>query len=294
VALGILAVRGWEARSDQWWFFGSSNLLFSMPFVLVGFALAEMVRFRQAKVSVGSSGDRRALFVFTCYATMSLLWLFPAADIWHILALLPSCLPLLAWLLDRFWRGPASMGREQRVWRPLAFTLVAGLSGVLLLPALHDLVLERRVTPAFVPSLPHATRVRGGSADITTSGGRLVRFLVQEERRDDPLFVLSGKQLFYFLTERVSPVQEYEYILYMAAIDALREDHAQELIDEAALIGRLQEVRPLIVDDSYDAASQNIQRMYPRLARFVRTHYRLEAKFGKFRVLRWNSKPARP
>jgi hypothetical protein len=136
--------------------------------------------------------------------------------------------------------------------------------------------------------------VRGGSADITTSGGQLVRYLVEEERRDDPLFILSGKQLFYFLTQRVSPVQEFEYILYMAAIDALREDHAQVLIDEAALIRRLREVRPRIVDDSYDVASQNIQRMYPRLARFIRTHYRLEAKFGKFRVLRWDSKSARP
>ena len=57
---------------------------------------------------------------------------------------------------------------------------------------------------------------------------------------------------------------------------------------------RLREVRPLIVDDSYDDAGQNVRRMCPRLAGFILTHYQPDRRFGRFRVLRWDSERTRP
>ena len=99
------------------------------------------------------------------------------------------------------------------------------------------------------------------------------------------MFVISGKPLIYFLTDRVSPVQDLEYMIYLTAFDSIREERAREFVDEDELIRRLDEARPLIVDDSIDDGGKNVRRMYPRLAQFVSTHYRLEKRFGKFWVL---------
>ena len=121
----------------------------------------------------------------------------------------------------------------------------------------------------------------------------MVHYLLEAEQRDEALFVLSGKTLFYFLTDRVSPLQEFEFILYMTGFDLIREEPARDLIDEGELIRRLREVRPLIVDDSHDAASENVRRMYPRFAHFIATHYTQVRTFGDFRVLRWDAQRAR-
>lgn len=295
VAIGTLATGGWEALYARMWLFrGFESLLFSMPFVLVGVALVAMIRIAKDDAPAESPSRRRSFLVLTCYASMSLLWLFPAGDIWHILAMLPSCLALLAWLLDRFWRLPAAEDNEDRRWQNVAGALVLGLTLTLLVPPAHDLMVQSQDEPTFAKSLPRATGLRGDSSSMTRNGGRLVRYLVGREHRDKPLFFLSSRQLFYFLTDRISPVQEFEFTLYMTAIDAVREDRAREMLDENVLIRRLQEVRPLIVDDSYDRSSARIRQMYPRLAQFVDNHYRLESNFGRFRVLEPLSTPLRP
>ena len=168
---------------------------------------------------------------------MALLSLYPAADIWHILALLPACLPLLAYGLERFWQAPGAQGRAAGGWRLGAGAAIAGFVLVLLFPAVHDVVRARGIAPAFKQSLPRATGIRGGSGLYmsTRSGGKLVRFLMQEPQRDEALFILSAKSLFYFLADRVSPVQEYEYILYLVAADLIREEPARKLVDQDEL-----------------------------------------------------------
>ena len=294
LALIALAVQGWQARAAAYWFWASSDLLFSLPFVLVWLSIAEVVRLGRVEVpsgSVGLAGQRRAFVLFTAYATMSLLWLYPAADIWHILGVLPSCLPLLAYLLERFWQLPGETGRNPRSRRLGAAVLIGAFCLAVVLPAAVDLLRAWRAEPAFVPSLPRATGVLGVSrpASFHASGGDVVRYLNHEERRDEPIFVLSGKSLFYFLTDRVSPVQESEFVLYMAANGSIHEETARELLDEAELIRRLREVRPLIIDDGSDDRGENVRLMYPRLASFVRANYRLEKKFGRFQVLSWRS-----
>jgi hypothetical protein len=287
LAAGSLALSGWQARGDDWWFWGSSDLLFGVPFVLVWLSIAERVRLGRS----GESNRRlRAFSLFACYGPMALLSLYPAADIWHILALLPACLPLLAYGLERFWQAPGAQGRAAGGWRLGAGAAIAGFALVLLFPAVHDVVRARGIAPAFKQSLPRATGIRGGSGLYmsTRSGGKLVRFLMQEPQRDEALFILSAKSLFYFLADRVSPVQEYEYILYLVAADLIREEPARKLVDQDELIRRLKQARPLIVDDHFDDQSENVRRMYPRFANFIDTHYREAETFGSFRVLRWN------
>ena len=166
----------------------------------------------------------------------------------------------------------------------------------LTIPAVRDLLSERGAKPAFRQSLPRASGIVGDSAlySPTRSGGKLVRYLTEKERSSEPIYILSAKSLLYFLTDRVSPVQEYEYLLYLTAYDSIREDKARELIDEARIIRRLDDVRPLIVDDQFDEHAENVKLMFPRLAEFIRTHYQLEKEFGRFQVLRWHGQSANP
>jgi hypothetical protein len=307
LALVTLIVKGWQARADEWWFWGSSDLLMGLPFVLVWMAILSVVRSGGANPPGGPSSDspreRRALALFACYATMALLWLYPAADIWHVVALLPSCLPLLAYGLDGLWRLPYINGQNPDMkdqnphgWRLRAGLLIGLLVLVLLVPGMRDLLWERRAKPAFAESLPRATGITGDSAlySPTRSGGKLVRYLNEDQRRDEPIFILSAKSLFYFLTDRKSPVQEFEYILYLTAYDSIREEIARALIDESDLIQRIRDVRPLIVDDDFDDHSENVRLMYPRFAQFIRNHYQQVEEFGRFRVLRWSAQETNP
>jgi hypothetical protein len=284
-AATALAVGGWQARTSQWWFWGSSDLLFAgLPICLW---LSFYLWIRRGR-RTANAGDRTS-FLFLCYATMAFLWLFPSADIWHVIAIVPSFLPLLAYLLDRFWRQVGS-DREERHWESAA--LIASLALVLVLPAIHDLMKERTNPPGFEQPLPRATGLTGGSGEITRRGGQVVRYLSQPARRDEPVFMLSGKSLFYFLADRVSPVQDLEFLLYLIAYDMIDPEVARAQIDQDALIRRFDEVRPLLVDDAYDEGGRNVRRVLPRFTSFLRQHYRPEKAFGGFRVLRWNSDPA--
>jgi hypothetical protein len=305
LSFASLAVNAWGARNDDWWFWGSSDVLFSLPFALVWLSLVTMSQSsafdvgsganrEAANLSVDDPGDaadrRRAFFLFTCYATMALLWLFPAGDIWHVIAILPSCLPLLAHQLERFWRLPNRGDRSPRDWQLGAGLAISVLVVALVLPAVRDLVRERGRVHAFAQPLPRAAGVVGDSNPYssTRNGGKLIRYLNREGRRDAPIYILSSKQLFYFLTDRVSIVQEFEFVLYLAAMDLIPEESARELVDEDELIRRIKNVHPLIVDDDFGPHGENVKRMFPRLASFILGQYTLEKEFGKFRVLRWD------
>jgi hypothetical protein len=268
----------------------------SLPFILVWLSIAEVVRLGQAGATSASSSERRGFLLFACYATMVILWLYPAADIWHVVGVLPSCIPLLAYWFSRLWQLPGTNDRELRVWHLRAGALIGVFVLALVIPPVRDLLWERGAKPAFKQSLPRASGIVGDSAlySPTRSGGKLVRYLTEEERSDEPIYILSAKSLIYFLTDRVSPVQEYEYLLYLTAHDFIREDKARELIDEARLIRRLDEVRPLIIDDQFDEHAESVKLMFPRLAEFIRNHYQLEAEFGRFQVLRRGERNANP
>jgi hypothetical protein len=287
LAFGMLAQQAWSLRDATWWFWGPADLLFSLPFVVVVAGLVALIR-RDRDPGVDESPvSDRAFRLWICHAPLALMWLFPAADIWHVVMVLPSFLPLLAWLLDRFWQRVVVGESEAWLARAWAVGLVGIVCGVLVVPPIHDVLLERGKEPAFGISLPRATGVGGGSVAMTGHGGDMVRYLVEPERRDVPILVLSAKPLFYFLTDRVSPLEAFDFTLYLAAIDAIPGHRARALADENEMIRQIDALHPLILDDGYDRASKNIRDAFPRMAIFIRSHYRIDATFGRFRVLRW-------
>ncbi len=290
VAMAALLVQTWPARPEHSWFWMSSDLLRSVPFWLVWLSIIGMLGQGTEERGASKAAPTRALVVFTLYGAMALLWLYPAADIWHVFAILPSCLPLLAHLLQSQGERP-----ERAVPYPpadrLASAMVIGVLGLALtLPAALDLVRALRKGRAFDESIPRATGVRGAPGLYSPNGrdADVVRYLRATDRSDDPVFVLSGKPLFYFLTDRVSPVQELEFVLYSVANGVMAADQGRAFAGDR-LVREIERTRPLIIDDDWDDRAQNMRRSYPRLDRLLRRHYRVEKTFGRYRVLRWQA-----
>lgn len=295
IAVSFLVQNGWQAREADWWLWATEDLLFSLPFLLVWIALFEFVRTHRSEVDQPDLSVQRAFRLMTLFATMTLLWLYPAGDVWHVIALLPCCLPLLAYLLQRFWLLPVPERRGTVAWKFGAGILVASLCMLFTIPAARDVAKESRAKQAFLEPLPRATNVRGESAPYTSArnGGKLVRYLTQEGYEDEGLYVLSAKSLFYFLTDRVSPVQQYEFPLYMIAFNAIPKERVHLLVDESELVRRIDEARPLIVDDLHDDLAGSVRRMFPKLSTFIRENYTTEKEFGNFHVLRRNPDASR-
>ena len=68
-----------------------------------------------------------ALALFTAFATTNLLYLYPAGDFWHVIMGLPAFLPLLAYLLECFYRLGHSLDNDG-LGRLASGVLAAGLS----------------------------------------------------------------------------------------------------------------------------------------------------------------------
>jgi len=292
-AFVALALRGWPVEASDWWFWGTSDLLFCAPFVIVWLGLATWFWNDERWDDVESPVGQSPQLLFTCFTTMGILWLFPSADIWHVIAFLPSCLPLVAGLFERFWSLQEGNESPNIVFRFAAASAIVVLSLTTLLPAVRDLIREREEKPAFEIDLLRATHVRGNSGQYSSykNGGRVIRYLREDVRKDEPIFIMSAKPLLYFLAERKSLVQEYEFVLYMTSFNLVEIESARELVDENLLVEKLRAARPLIVDDYHDEGASHIRKMFPKLAELVSTHYQVKKKFGNFHVLQWTSDP---
>ena len=124
----------------------------------------------------------------------------------------------------------------------------------------------------------------GGSPDAPEAA-QLLRRLDSRELRDRQVFALSARQLLYFLSARVSPLEEFELGLYLLRSGGLSDAGVVRLLDEERMIAALQASRPLVLDDVYDDASERILARLPRLAHYLRTRYAPVARIGGFEIL---------
>ena len=117
--------------------------------------------------------------------------------------------------------------------------------------------------------------------------GRVIQRVNKEARPDQPVFVFSGEQLFYFLLNRASPLQEYEFTLYLVAFGLIPDERARERVDEALVIERLRQTRPLLIDQPGSSFTENLRTAFPQVARFLDANYKTVARPGVYRVSRY-------
>ncbi len=269
----------------NWWFWYIEDLLFLLPLAVVWIGLWQLFRPGCGlRAAAPRQAQDRAFGLLGCFAATSLLCLYPAADIWHLLHALPAFFPLLARQLWSFREGvtvPSAASPAPSRW---ATWVVAGLVAVVLLPAAHDLWVGRQERASDTHVFARATGIRGGGEEAPAAARLLLR-LESPSLRDRQVFALSGRQMLYFLSGRVSPLEEFEIGVYLLRTGALSDEGVARLLDEERMIEALQRTRPLLLDDFYDDASARILARLPKVASYVRERYTLVARIGGFTIL---------
>ena len=295
LAFARLARLGWLQREDAWWFWASSSLLQMLPFAVVWLAVVEVSRQVLKQRQEEMSRSDRALVLFSAWGALSLLSLYPAADLWHTMPLLPMILPLFGRQLERFWQAAPTALRATKTWRLGAGSVLAALILALTLPAVHDLMRESFSGQVLKNPLPRASGIRGPSGMIgaqTRRAEELIQYLNTPARQEQPVFVFTGEQLFYFLLNRASPFQKSEFTLYLAALGLIPAEQARARVDSTLMIERLRQLKPLLVDEPNRDHTRNLRATFPRVARFLDSHYETTQTYGPYRVSKYHGLPS--
>ncbi len=260
IALVAAAVRG----DATWgWQAGVMGLLSLLPFVATWSAAG-------ALFATAPGFGRLAYLV----AATGLFYLHPTAAFWHAVAALPLFVPALAAGVQRAVGTGAG---------PAAGALAVALAALVALPFARVLVEQRREAVHVLEGVERAGNLRLDAR--RRAQARVVEHLLAPRQRERPVLVLGGHTLVYFLAERRSPVELYEFDLYLLGFGLLENAEARRRIDQRALIERLRTLRPLVVESLEDDRPARLRRALPALGRHLDTHYRRAARFGEFRVL---------
>lgn len=257
-ALAILVARvaGVESWSGIW--FGALALL--LPAV-VWAALG---------VLATTARPPAALVRFAAFGAISLLFLYPSGDFWHVAMTAPAFLPLAAGLGDRWLRGRRPAG--------VVAALVVALVASPFVYALAATVAAGGVAPTsgplrgLVDSSPRADATRA-----------VVERLRQQPHR--PLLVTSGESLLALLAARDSALPADEFVLYLISFGLIDDQVARDLLPESRVLAVLQAERPTLVEAA--PTGQAFRRVYPRSAALIDRHYRVVLAAAPFQVLEW-------
>lgn len=219
------------------------------------------------------NGSRPAADLFFCVAVLSLLFLYPAADYWHALMVLPLVLPALARELET-----AIPRRGAARWPFLAcfFVLAA--------PFVHGLWTARAAEPAAHRPFARAS----GIADRSTHFGEVRDLVAEVEARsasDRRLLVLTNEQMIYFLLGRPSVLQRDEFTLYLVGTGLIRDADVRALLPEERVVERLVRDRPLIVEREGNPAVERFRRTFPEAAAHITAHCPRVATAGGYDLL---------
>ena len=215
---------------------------------------------------------------FAVFAAVSLLFLYPAGDLWHVAMNAPAFLPLLAHQGERWLGGDRSAAGRA----PLALA-ASGLTLFLAAPFVHALA-SAMIAAHGVP--PTSARARGivDPSPRFAAVAAVSDYLAQ--RPDAPLLITGNDSLLYLLAGRDSALTHDEFVLYLIGFGVVADDTARELLPEAAVLARLDLVHPTIVEAA--SGTGNFRRVYPQVAAWIEAHYQPATAPPPYRVLEWS------
>jgi len=267
-------------REDAW--IGDVfRIVFALPWVIVGASLVSVFLAPPAEWPA-----RRAAALFHFFAAANLLLLYPAADFWHVVMVLPAFFPSLALQLERLCRGarPGSPA-VSRVRLPHA--AVAAALCVFVAPFAHAIGHALTVRPADAEVLPRASRITDATAKFRSAPALLRALHTQPPETE--LAVIGEGQMLQFLAARRSALEQHEYAFYLVAADWLRGDSARALAPEAQVIARLEATRPIIVTSDEGPFLARFRASFGRVAAYIDAHYQVAETIGPYRVLTWRA-----
>lgn len=265
------------------WYLDAFRVLFFVPFVVVALSLAWLVRPQSAFWNPPSliGSHRGALALLHLNAATSLLYMYPAADFWHLAMIWPAFLPLLAYQLACAHTVPQRQPAAVWVSRALLAFVLLGL----LLPQVAALASTRRQQPDGAP-FARASRITGSGPKFA-GAAQLVQRLDELDPTHAPLLMLTNEQLLYFLAGRRSIADGDEFALYLVGAGLIDTADAQRLLPEQRLIDRLRATHARVVDADNNPMAERFNRVYPGVRELLVAQYDVETTAGGYRILRW-------
>jgi hypothetical protein len=222
------------------------------------------------------------------YGVAALQHLYPSADFWHLVNMLPVYAILLGHQLHRIARPrgphprPLPQGTREGAFSRAA--LAIALVVFLVLPFSYSLVRARLDRGPRTVSIPRATGIFDPSPKFADAAA-VLSYLADPERATRRLLVVSNEQMLYFIAGRPSVWDGDEFLLYLVEAGLLQGERARSLVDESSLLQRLKDGRPLIVDYTEGPASRRVWEAFPSIGGYVSDRYRPLKRFGKYVVL---------
>jgi hypothetical protein len=248
--------------------------------------LAVVAWWAGAPDTLGADARGRAFRLLVLFAAFTLLNLHPGADLPHALMILPAVLPLAAWLADQLVDAPRAP-----IARTLpAATLVAIAAGVVEYPFVATLWRTLEMGAQGAPRFARASgiRPRGRRA---ANVAELLQRLDALSPPGSPIVVLPNAQMIYFLADRPSAIEHDEFALYLLAAGIVSPAAAPALVDENALVRRLETRRPIVVVDRTEPMLGRLREALPALARFLDTRCEPAGAIGSYAICRIPPEP---
>jgi hypothetical protein len=220
--------------------------------------------------------------LLAAYAVVTLIHLYPWADLWHALMTLPVFLVLLAYHFDRLQHAL----RAAPGLRSLSLALAVVLLAIALAPFMEVMLRARAGRDSAQGTFARARGITVPQQKVTDAA-ELVRFLESPAVRARPVFVAANEQMLYFLAGRRSPLEEHEFLFYLVGVGGVAPADAGRLVSEAELVSRLARTKPLVVDYEEPGRSPDspLRRAFPALAEYLDRRCRVVERFGRYRVL---------
>lgn len=200
----------------------------------------------------------------------------PIGDLPHILLGLPVFLLPLAALaaryVDRGWPGSR---------------LAAVAVGVLALALVTPFLRASGGTIALLREPARGYERATGVRDSSRSAGDLRALIAYLERTpaETRVLVLPNAPIVHFLAGRRSALDTEDFGVILGTSSQVSDDDARALVDQAAVIARLDREPVLVVRIRDDPALAAVRRVFPELVAFVDTRFHEVARFGPYEVL---------
>lgn len=254
--------------------------------VHMGLAFVFMGNSQQA--ARANQNDMQLLFSLWLYSVATTHILYPIADVYHVLWLMPSVMVLgcgLGFLSLQYWeRKHRSVLRSwSRYGSLISMLLLAALLFFFFgLPLLTYLV-EINPSPLRI-HVRQFSDIRSPRAGILMPKHRadalseVVSFLTHHTESDEYIFDMTGS-FFYFLADRPNPTRwcHFSYPQFMTSADV------------AEILHQLERLKPGIIVSSYEA-DRNFSLSYPELHRYIRNHYRIMKTSQEYIILVLNER----
>jgi hypothetical protein len=230
------------------------------------------------------------------YALLLFLQVHPRIDFMHVVISMPSVLVLGAAALafvEQRWAAALATGGVAPA-RALRWVRAAGLAPIAIVLVLRALpFLDARLEATPWPRLRRMTTLHQRAMPVALERDRdhdlreldaVARFVRHATRRDEPIIAFPALAMIPFLADRATPVPDDYYF-------SGRPDHASE----AGMLAAMEATRALLVVALNDRLGyfSHAPPYYFMLRDYVRRHYTLVRRYGRYDVFLRHERAAR-